>query len=87
MSKKLLKNLEGATIEKVSVDAANRKVKIKTYKGTITITFDDHVEAGSELASERVVDIAYKEAKPDFVAPPRPAPAQTQWPFPTGNKP
>ncbi len=96
MSKKLLKNLEGAVIEKVTADAAKRKVKIKTDKGTITLEFKEvAVSTDTIYGTDPVVDIDFKEPKAPNVVPERPKlpgvvraqPAITEWPFPTGNKP
>ena len=88
MSKKLLKNLEGAVIEKVTVDAANRKAKIKTNKGTITLEFTD-VSTSTDTVYEatREVEISFKEPKIVLDQLKPPVHQQTSWPFPTGNKP
>lgn len=89
LNKKLLKLVEGAEIEKISISSSDRKLKIKTNRGTISVNFFDvYQQEGLDYSAETNAEVAFK-ATPTIAPTPKVMPAQKTaiWPFPTGNKP
>lgn len=91
--KKSLKEIEGAVVEKVTVNPDKGTIKIKTGRGTVTVTFSiKSISTDTEYSAGPAAEVNFKPAKvdqPKILKPDAawPATAQTNWPFPTGCKP